>query len=56
MYNRQVRPNLTPLAFAVAGCLWGSATLAQEARSAAPTDTAGQIQEVVVTAQRDASV
>lgn len=55
MYNRQVRPNLTPLAFAVAGCLWGSAALAQDARSAASSDTAGQIQEVVVTAQRDAS-
>lgn len=55
MSNRQVRPNLTPLALAVAGCLWGSAALAQEARSAAPADAAGEIQEVVVTAQRNAS-
>ncbi|MFC5476999.1 TonB-dependent receptor [Massilia suwonensis] len=55
MSNRQVRSNLTPLALAVAGCVWGAAAAAQEAPVAPSTGAEGQIQEVVVTAQRNAS-
>ena len=58
MSNRQVRSNLTPLALAVAGCVWGAAAAAQEAQiaqRATANEAEGQIQEVVVTAQRSAS-
>jgi iron complex outermembrane receptor protein len=56
MSNRRVRPNLTPLALAVAGIVWGAAAAAQEAPPAAADRLDDQIQEVVVTAQRTISV
>ena len=50
MSNRQVRSNLTLLAAAISGLAWGGA----QAQVASAVDD-GQIQEVVVTAQRSAA-
>ena len=55
MSNRQVRSNLTPLALAIAGVVYGAAAAAQEAPAAAVNPAAGEIQEVIVTAQRTSS-
>jgi iron complex outermembrane receptor protein len=57
MSNRRVRSNLTPLALAIAGIVYGAAAAAQEAPAAAVMNTAeGRIQEVIVTAQRTSSL
>ena len=50
MSNRQVRSNLTLLAAAISGLAWGGAQA-----QVAPAVDDGQIQEVVVTAQRSAA-
>jgi iron complex outermembrane receptor protein len=55
MSNRRVHSNLTPLALAIAAVVHGAAAAAQEAPAAAVDPTAGEIQEVIVTAQRTSS-
>ena len=56
MSNRRVRSNLTPLALAVAGIVCGTAAAAQEGPVTKPAaNPEGQIQEVIVTAQRTSS-
>ncbi|HAV36713.1 MAG TPA: TonB-dependent receptor, partial [Massilia sp.] len=50
MSNRQVRSNLTLLAAAISGLAWGGAQA-----QVAPAVDDGQIQEVLVTAQRTAA-